>query len=156
MVDDDFYAYLTQWKWHAWKGNGGYYALRQSPHPILPRRQIAVRMHRVVLELAGQDLSDGRLPDHRNGNTLDNQLHNLRSATTETNPRNCLKYKNNTSGFKGVSFDKTTGKWRAQININKRRVSLGYFTSPEEAALVYDQAAKTSYGEFAKLNSELT
>lgn len=154
LVDDSNFEFLSRWKWHAWKGSGGFYALRQVPHPRLAHRQLAIRMHVVVLEIAGHNMC-GKIPDHRNGNTLDNQLHNLRPSTTTTNPRNCRKYKNNTSGYKGVTYDKATRKWRAQINVDGRRTSLGYFDSPEEAAVVYDQSAQVHYGEFAKPNGVL-
>jgi hypothetical protein len=58
----------------------------------------------------------------------------------------------NTSGYKGVSLDKKVNKWQAKITSYGRHKWLGYFTTPEAAALAYDQAAKLLNGEFAKLN----
>lgn len=46
--------------------------------------------------------------------------------------------KDNTSGFKGVCKEK--GKWRADTQINKKRIFLGYFNTPEEASEAYEQA----------------
>ena len=43
------------------------------------------------------------------------------------------KQTNNTSGYVGVTFYKSTGKYKAQIRHNKKQIYLGYFTTPEEA-----------------------
>lgn len=50
------------------------------------------------------------------------------------------------SGYKGVSFAKQQGKWKAAIRIGDKRPHLGYFDSPEEAAMAYDHAAKDAWG----------
>ena len=59
----------------------------------------------------------------------------------------------NTSGYKGVSFHRQIQKWKAEIKLpNGTKPSLGCYPTPEEAALVYDQAAFGIYGEMAYLN----
>jgi len=60
----------------------------------------------------------------------------------------------NTSGYKGVSFDKRDRKkkWYAQIRIENRHIILGYFYTPEEAARAYNDAAIKYFGEFARIN----
>jgi hypothetical protein len=60
--------------------------------------------------------------------------------------------KNNKSGYKGISRSSTTNKWVAGIRFNGKRKHLGTFGSAEEAARVYDKAAKLLHGEFACLN----
>ena len=64
--------------------------------------------------------------------------------------------KNNSSGFRGVYWNKSHKKWRAQIqDKNGNRKYLGGFETPEETAKVYDKAAKDIYGEYAgRLNYE--
>lgn len=52
----------------------------------------------------------------------------------------------NTSGFKGVSFRKDTGKWSAYISIAGERRNLGSFITPEAAAIAYDTAALAAWG----------
>lgn len=54
--------------------------------------------------------------------------------------------------YKGVSFHKLTGRWSAQIGVNRRLHYLGLFDTPEQAAYAYDAAAKEHHGEFARLN----
>lgn len=58
----------------------------------------------------------------------------------------------NTSGFVGVSWDKSKKRWMAYINYAKKRKFLGRFRLAEDAARAYDAAAIQIYGEFAKVN----
>lgn len=60
--------------------------------------------------------------------------------------------KNNTSGFKGVSWNRGMKKWSAQIQFERKNVRLGFFVDSKEAARAYNRAAKQYHGEFAKLN----
>jgi len=88
--------------------------------------------------------------DHINTNPLDNRRDNLRIATTQQNCKNKNKYKNNTSGFKGVSFHKKAQKYRARIQIDGKNTPLGYFATAEGAHEAYKQAAIQHNGEFAR------
>ena len=63
---------------------------------------------------------------------------NCRWATSNIQNRNKRIRKDNTSGYKGVHFDKKLGKYIAKIYINKKRIHLGYFTTPEEGAIAYN------------------
>lgn len=54
------------------------------------------------------------------------------------------------TGFKGVY--KAKGRFRAQLCNHKLRLSLGYYDTPEEAALAYNKKAVELYGDLAKLN----
>ena len=86
--------------------------------------------------------------DHINVARGDNRFSNLREATRSENLRNRGAQKNNTSGFKGVSWQKSSRKWDARINIHGKVVHLGYFDDPEDAYQAYCQAAKELHGEF--------
>ena len=94
----------------------------------------------------------GTIPDHRNGDGLDNRRSNLRPATNQTNLMNRGPQVNNTSGFKGVIFDKRSDAWRAQIKVDGRYIYLGCLDSKIEAAEAYNEAANKVFGEFAWLN----
>ena len=85
--------------------------------------------------------------DHINGDGLNNQRSNLRICTRSENLRNRKKV-TGTSKYKGVSFYKTTKKWRSQIDGKH----LGLYDTEEEAAKVYNNFAICLFGEFAKIN----
>ena len=75
----------------------------------------------------------------------------LREATRSENKCNSFMYKNNTSGYKGVYWQKSAQKWHARIWSNNKLEYLGLFDSPEEAYAAYCKAAEELHGEFAKL-----
>jgi hypothetical protein len=88
--------------------------------------------------------------DHINENKSDNRIANLRIASRSENMFNRGRNRNNTSGLKGVVFCKATGKWRAQIMIDRKNVNIGRFKTKEEAANAYIAKAQEVRGEFAK------
>jgi hypothetical protein len=87
--------------------------------------------------------------DHINRNSMDDHIENLRLATRSQNGANQKISSFNTSGFKGVSFDKNRNNYKSYIRVNKKYISLGRFNTPEEAAETYMDAAKKHFGEFA-------
>lgn len=87
--------------------------------------------------------------DHKDRNRQNDIFSNLRLATVLQNTVNANKRKDNTSGYKGVSFHKQTKKWTANIRINNRPVYLGTFDSAKKAHSVYARKAKEIHGEFA-------
>ena len=52
--------------------------------------------------------------------------------------------------MKGVSFCKSTNRWRAQITMDRKSVNVGRFQTKEEAANAYILKAREIRGEFAK------
>lgn len=88
--------------------------------------------------------------DHVNGDKSDNRIVNLRLSDTNQNHWNKTKSKNNTSGFKGVGYHKSTGMWQAQIMARKSYSYLGLFPTAEEAHQAYRDAAIKLHGEFAR------
>jgi hypothetical protein len=91
------------------------------------------------------------LPDHKDGNTLNNTKQNLQVVSSSQNQMKKKLPKHNTSGYRGVYFHKLRHKWKAQIG-NGCRIHIGYFDIKEEAALAYNIKAKELFGEFAVLN----
>jgi hypothetical protein len=144
LVDDEDYAILGQFKWYALRKPNTFYAMRNVRSTRTASGHTAVKMHQVIME------AEGRLVDHENGNGLDNRRHNLRFATVPQNQHNSGRQVNNTSGYKGVWRDR--GGWRTAIRVNGRRLNLGTFGNPIDAARAYDAAARQHHGEFAQLN----
>lgn len=145
-VDDADYLWLSQWKWFAHSPRAGlFYAKRNSSGEETKGKTI--HMHREILKLMGV-----KKADHKDGNGLNNQRRNLRPATNSQNLANRSKQRNNTSGFKGVTWDALTRKWRAQIRVKKKHIYLGIFDLPRWAALAYDSAARQYFGPFAYFN----
>lgn len=150
IVDANDYEWLAQWKWHANKGGTTWYAMRDLPRQ--KRKMGSVSMHRLILGITDSKV----FVDHIDMNGLNNTRANLRIASRQQNGQNQVASARNTSGYKGVSWHKDTGKWQAYICIDQKFNYLGLFTTPEEAAKAYDKAAKKYFGEFAKLNLEPT
>ena len=97
----------------------------------------------------------GMCVDHINGDTLDNRRNNLRIVTAQ---QNCLNqhFRKGTSVYKGVAWCKREERWDIRIMINGKSIFLGYDDDEKEAALVYDEKAFESFGEYAKLNFPLS
>ena len=103
-------------------------------------------MHQLIMKTP-----KGMMTDHINHNTLDNRRENLRVVTRSQNMRN-QKSTCGTSRYKGVYWRKDVNKWRAQITLDRKRVSLGFYEKEDDAALAYNAAAVQNYGDSACLN----
>lgn len=148
IVDAADYEWLMQWKWYALRRHDGrtYYAGREAR--LEDGSVVGLRMHRVIL-----GIKDPRLEvDHVDGNGLNNERANLRVASHSQNVLNKHIYRNNSSGYKGVSLRSGGSSWRAYINVNGKRRYLGNYSTPAEAAEAYNRAALKYHGEYAKLN----
>lgn len=89
--------------------------------------------------------------DHINLNPLDNQKENLREGT-EFNNQNRGKSITNTSGFKGVTWNKKRRGWQAQITSKREYKQLGIFSCKEAAARAYNTASMELHGSYGRLN----
>ena len=90
--------------------------------------------------------------DHKDINSLNNKWNNLRAGTRQQNSFNMGLNSNNTTGFKGVSWKKKAKKFVAYIQLDYKKIHLGYFLNKIIAARAYDRAAIKYFGEFARLN----
>lgn len=91
--------------------------------------------------------------DHIDRNPQNNRIDNLREATKVTNSYNSKIRQDNTAGIKGVYYDKRRNKFYQQIVANKVKTFLGYFSTKEEAAIAYANAARILHGEFLNENT---
>lgn len=90
--------------------------------------------------------------DHINTIRHDNRWFNLREANDYENMANRPLFKNNKSGFKGVSWHKQIGCWRADITANGVRYYLGLFHTAEDAAKARYVAANKLHKEFGRVS----
>lgn len=126
IIDDEDYEIYSQWEWSLISKR---YAGRWDK-----LTKTNVYLHRLI-----NNTSDGFDTDHINRDKLDNRRSNLRSVTRSQNMSNCVQ-KNNTSGYRGVSWHKQRRKWAARAKIDGIYKSLGLFETPLEASKVYESA----------------
>lgn len=108
-------------------------------------------MHRLIMErVMGHSIPHGMQVDHINMDRLDNTRANLRLATRSQNQAHKDVPRNNTSLYKGVSWNH--GKWEARIKYGSKRIHLGRYTDAELAALAYDVASRSLYQDYAGCN----
>lgn len=108
---------------------------------------------RIVWEIHFGSIPAGLYVDHINGNTSDDRVSNLRLATPSQNSFNKSLPKSNSSGFKGVTWNKSCKKWQVLIHKNKKPIYLGVYSDIELADLVASEAREKYFGEFNRSNS---
>jgi hypothetical protein len=90
--------------------------------------------------------------DHINGIKDDNRILNLRECTQQTNNYNSSIRKDNKSGIKGITFDKKSNKWRANIRVDGEQIHLGLFSHVLDAQVLMEHVREKLHGEFARFN----
>ena len=105
-------------------------------------------IHRLVAKTFFEEDITNKSIDHIDGNKQNNFFQNLRVCNHQQNHFNRGKNKNNTSGFKGVSWEKKKEKWAAKIQINGTVRTLGRFNDKHEAYEKYKEAAKYYHGDY--------
>ncbi len=143
LVDDGDYEELMQHKWCVHLSRAGACVVRYDPSGS----GHLIHMHRQIMgAVPGQPI------DHRNHNRLDNRRANIRNCTPSQNSANARKRPGTSSRYKGVSWDKRTGKWHSRITVDHCRIHLGRFGDEREAACAYNREARVRFKEFALLN----
>lgn len=137
IVDDEDYETLIQFTWSAHRSRNCWYARTRI-------QGMQFGMHELVL---GE-----KYVDHINRNGLDNRRENLRFCTNSQNQMNKGKQSGSYySRYKGVTRHRSG--WMVRIQVNGKRIQVGYFKVEEDAAVAYNMAALKYHGEFARLNA---
>lgn len=104
-------------------------------------------MHRILVGAAV-----GQYVDHIDGDKLNNRKTNLRLCQQYQNMANRGAPRNSSTGYKGVSLCRETGRYRAILNFRGKVYRLGRFQTAIEAAHAYDAMASRLLGQFARPN----
>ena len=101
-----------------------------------------IKLHQLICSC-----EKGFEPDHLDRNPLNNLTNNLVAKTHLENMQNKnhlerKMHKNNTSGVEGVHWNKRINKWQIQINVNNKRIHLGYSDDLNEAIKIRKEAEK--------------
>jgi len=106
--------------------------------------------HRVIWKMIYGEIPKGMSIDHIDLNKSNNRLSNLRVANRSQQGYNRAPQANTVTGYKGVCFDKSTGKYSARIRVETKRLTLGLFENVEDARQAYIEASKKYHGEFGR------
>ena len=106
------------------------------------------QVHRLVANAFINNPDDKNCVDHKDNNRTNNNISNLRFATSKENNQNRKLSSRNTSGCKGVCFDKRAKKWHAQIKIDGIRVHIGYYDNLEDAKTARVNRANEAFGVY--------
>lgn len=146
-VSPEDHAWLSDLRWCYAPGNG--YALHYYTDDAGKHKTLF--MHRAIYaHILGKPIPKGLQVDHINRDRLDNRRENLRLATRSQNQANKGIQINNTSHYKGVTFNHN--KWEARIRYCNQRIHLGRYTDAVLAATIYDAASRLLYADFAGCN----
>lgn len=118
-------------------------------------KQKNTKIHRLVASHFVENSDNKLFVDHIDNNKLNNIYTNLRWATHQENRRNIVMYKNNTTGVKGVVFDKRYNKWMARIRISGKLIHIGSFNNIEEATYARMKKATELFGEFTNIDEKI-
>lgn len=134
LVDDDDFEELSKYKWHANKHRNTYYAechIRKQNG-----KYTKIRMHQFIL---GKKI--GFIIDHKDGEGLNNQRHNIRHVTKRQNGQNLHIPKS--SKYPGVTWDKQANKWKARIKLNGKEKHIGLYMKEIDAFKAYKNTVKS-------------
>ena len=151
LVDDEDLEKIKKYNWFINKTSR-----KRNPnllyfmtHTTINKKRQMLLLHRYIMGCA---LHDKQIVDHISRDTLDCRKSNMRICNRAENARNTTKTRANTSGYKGVSLERKTGKWNTFITYDKKHYNLGASLTKEKAAEKYDVAALLLHGEFACIN----
>ena len=141
IVDQDDAALVLGYRY--WLDDGGY-AQRNSNGD---RRRL---QHDIMPQYGGE-----KELIFINGNRLDCRKRNLSFESASVKGSRIKVPSNNTSGFKGVHYNKNTNKWRATIHVMGKTRHIGVYSDKVDAAKAYDAASRKYFGAKSVTNQDM-
>lgn len=117
---------------------------------VYNKKKLYLICSRIIFLLYYGYLTEHKTIDHIDGNSLNNKINNLREITLFENSHNRKKPKNNTSGNKGVSWNKSIKMWIVRIGYKNKRYYFGCYKNKKDAIKVAIEARKKLHGEFGR------
>jgi hypothetical protein len=112
-------------------------------------------LHRLIACAFIYNPDDKQCVDHIDNDKTNNNISNLRFATSKENSQNSKLRSNNTSGHKGIYFNKRAKKWRAHIQIDGININIGYFDNLEDAKIARVNRANQAFGIYTNACEKL-
>lgn len=140
--DKEDYDLIKDYSWYVKKDERGKewsYVVANNPE----KTPCFIRLHRLVTHCPPD-----KVVDHFNHNTLDNRKENLRICERAENSQSQRLRPDNTSGHKGVYWDKSRNKWMANIMAFGQYHYLGRYEKYEDAVAVREAAEEKYFKEF--------
>ena len=126
IIDKEDYGKIANYCWHRKSSKNSFYALSSKNK----HQAKTMRVHQIICPC-----EEGFMPDHKDGDGLNNRKSNLRQATRSQNNMNVGIRANNSSGQTGVAYREKYNKWEAYICVDYESTYIGSFTTFEEAKL---------------------
>jgi hypothetical protein len=119
-----------------WLLNNGYIAIEVFGQTVLAHRLAWFYSHGIwpVGEI-----------DHRDRDRTNNRISNLRDVSKSTNQANVGLRTDNTSGVRGINWNKRLSRWAVRLQVNNKRYFLGYFDSFDDAVEARQLAFETHH-----------
>lgn len=133
----DFYKIVD----FCWNIHDGYVEAR-----CIDGSNTTAKMHRIVMNAT----ETNQIVDHKNRRKNDNRKSNLRVVNVRENNFNGGERKNNTSGFRGITWRNDNKKWRVRIGKDYAEKTIGHYDTLEDAISARRNAEQEYYGEYAR------
>lgn len=117
-----------QYTWNLWYEKTKRFFYVNTVITLSPKKLKTIWLHRFIMNYEG-DLEI----DHLNHDVFDNRKNNLQIVSREENMQNLRQFSSKQDGYRGVSWDKQTKKWRVHVSHNYKNYHGGYFDDKEVA-----------------------
>jgi len=142
VIDSADWPIVKGYHWHGLLGKSGIVYAAASPH-----KRVTVYMHRLLL-----DAPAGARVSHHDHDGLNNRRSNISIRTCSEILRHNRGNGRNSSGYRGVTYNRQIKRWVAQIGMDGVNTYIGTRDTAEDAARLYDETVRERFGEFASTN----